>query len=158
MVQCAKSVAMNIDDQGAIDTLRRQNGSLLEAVQSVHKAVQSNNRGEEDQRPPVPPYPDVSSLRLDEDGAAPPRPPPPSGSYSTTAPPRPPPPDTDDEADNMFEHAPTPSQGPIMMAAHDLHNEVKQWSSKDNDIIAAAKKNGSAYGETVSTGTGGQWK
>ena len=26
------------------------------------------------------------------------------------------------------------------MAAHDLHNEVKQWSSKDNDIIAAAKK------------------
>ena len=40
---------------------------LLEAVQSVHKAVQSNNRGEEDQqRPPVPPYPDVSSLRLDE--------------------------------------------------------------------------------------------
>jgi len=40
---------------------------LLEAVQSVHKAVQSNNRGEEDQRPPVPPYPDVSSLRLDEE-------------------------------------------------------------------------------------------
>jgi vinculin len=40
----------------------------------------------------------------------------------------------------MFEHAPTPSQGPIMMAAHDLHQEVRQWSSHDNDIIAAAKK------------------
>ena len=26
MVQCAKSVAMNIDDHGAIDTWRRQNG------------------------------------------------------------------------------------------------------------------------------------
>ena len=26
------------------------------------------------------------------------------------------------------------------MAAHDLHQEVKQWSSKDNDIIAAAKQ------------------
>ena len=26
------------------------------------------------------------------------------------------------------------------MAAHDLHQEVKQWSSKDNDIIAAAKR------------------
>jgi vinculin len=26
------------------------------------------------------------------------------------------------------------------MAAHGLHEEVKQWSSKDNDIIAAAKK------------------
>lgn len=29
---------------------------------------------------------------------------------------------------------------PIMMAAHDLHQEVKQWSSKENEIIAAAKK------------------
>ncbi len=26
------------------------------------------------------------------------------------------------------------------LAAHDLHQEVKQWSSKDNDIIAAAKR------------------
>lgn len=26
------------------------------------------------------------------------------------------------------------------MAAHDLHQEVKQWSSKENEIIAAAKK------------------
>eukprot|EP00092_Neocalanus_flemingeri_P011035 GFUD01011880.1.p1 GENE.GFUD01011880.1~~GFUD01011880.1.p1 ORF type:complete len:1019 (-),score=248.98 GFUD01011880.1:807-3710(-) len=138
MVQCAKSVAMNIDDQSAIDSWRRRNGLLLEAVQSVHKAVQSNNSGEEE--PPLPPYPDVRNLRLDEDGDAPPRPPPPSGNYGSFAPPRPPPPDTDDEADNMFEHAPTPSQGPIMMAAHDLHQEVRQWSSKDNDIIAAAKK------------------
>jgi vinculin len=47
---------------------------------------------------------------------------------------------TDDESEEVFHKAPTPSQGPIMMAAHDLHQEVKQWSSKDNDIIAAAKK------------------
>jgi len=47
---------------------------------------------------------------------------------------------TDDESEEIFHKAPTPSQGPIMMAAHDLHQEVKQWSSKDNDIIAAAKK------------------
>merc|ERR1719232_2593123 len=26
------------------------------------------------------------------------------------------------------------------MAAHDLHQEGKQWSNKDNDIIAAAKR------------------
>merc|ERR1719422_1911161 len=40
---------------------------LLEAVHSVHKAVQSNNREDTDsQQPPIPPYPDVSSLRLDE--------------------------------------------------------------------------------------------
>ena len=56
------------------------------------------------------------TLYLCSDGAAPPRPPPPSGSYGGYVPPRPPPPDTDDEADNMFEHAPTPSQGPIMVS------------------------------------------
>lgn len=45
---------------------------------------------------------------------------------------------TDDEFDDRF---PTlqPNQ-PIMMAAHDLHQEVRQWSSKENEIIAAAKK------------------
>ena len=45
---------------------------------------------------------------------------------------------TDDEFEQSF---PTlqPNQ-PIMMAAHDLHQEVKQWSSKENEIIAAAKK------------------
>ncbi len=26
------------------------------------------------------------------------------------------------------------------LAAHDLHQEVKQWSSQDNDIVAAAKR------------------
>ena len=36
---------------------------MLEAVQSVHKAVKSNNREEE---PPVPPYPDLGNLRLDQ--------------------------------------------------------------------------------------------
>ncbi|XP_012284337.1 vinculin isoform X3 [Orussus abietinus] len=66
---------------------------------------------------------------------APPRPPLPGGDVP---PPRPPPPETDDE-DEMFMHAPQPNQ-PIMMAAHGLHQEVRQWSSKDNEIIAAAKK------------------
>lgn len=28
----------------------------------------------------------------------------------------------------------------MQMAAHGLHQEVRQWSSKDNEIIAAAKK------------------
>ncbi|XP_076295915.1 vinculin isoform X4 [Lasioglossum baleicum] len=70
-----------------------------------------------------------------DDEVAPPRPPLPGGDI---APPRPPPPETDDE-DEMFMHAPQPNQ-PIMMAAHGLHQEVRQWSSKDNEIIAAAKK------------------
>lgn len=87
--------------------------------------------------PPVPPPPPMS-----QDGYgygfnyrdAPPRPPLPH----ETVPPRPPPPETDDEDESAF---PMPQANqPIMMAAHDLHMETKQWSSKDNEIIVAAKK------------------
>ncbi|KYM81736.1 Vinculin, partial [Atta colombica] len=82
---------------------------------------------------------ELASDELDKsihDGeVAPPRPPLPG---SNIPPPRPPPPETDDE-EEMFMHAPQPNQ-PIMMAAHGLHQEVRQWSSKDNEIIAAAKK------------------
>ncbi|XP_013776382.1 vinculin-like isoform X3 [Limulus polyphemus] len=67
---------------------------------------------------------------------APPRPPLPG--QEEVPPPRPPPPETDDEFEATFP-APQPNQ-PIMMAAHGLHQEVKQWSSKDNEIVAAAKK------------------
>jgi len=113
---------------------------LLEAVEAVHEAVAASPSEE----PPLPPYPDIGDLSI-SDPAAPPRPPLPTDGYNTHAPPaRPPPPPTldttDDESEDLFQHAPTASQGPIMMAAHDLHQEVKQWSSKDNDIISAAKK------------------
>ncbi|CAG0899150.1 unnamed protein product [Darwinula stevensoni] len=67
---------------------------------------------------------------------APPRPPLPGGDIP---PPRPPPPETDDEDESPFTRPPLPNQ-PIMMAAHGLHQEVKQWSSRDNEIIAAAKR------------------
>lgn len=181
MVQCAKRVAVNVHDRAAVDAWSERNGQLLEAVEAVHAAVHnttngsSNNgaggsgsvqqgissNGGEDKPPVLPPYPEMSSLRLadvDDDyggsDGAPPRPPPPgatsttgggyynSNMYSTPPPRRPPPPpdSTDDESENPFDVAPTPSQGPIMMAAHDLHQEVRQWSSKDNDIIASAKK------------------
>ncbi|CAH0548928.1 unnamed protein product [Brassicogethes aeneus] len=69
-----------------------------------------------DQAPPRPPLP--------HEGGAPMRPPPP--------------PETDDE-DDVFKTAPLPSQ-PIMVAAHNLHREVRQWSAKDNDLIAAAQR------------------
>ncbi|CAL1528303.1 unnamed protein product [Lymnaea stagnalis] len=84
--------------------------------------------------PPVPPPPmDPYGYYYGE--GAPPRPPLP---YDQ-APPRPPPPETDDEDDSAFFPIPQANQ-PIMMAAHALHMEAKQWSSKDNEIIAAAKK------------------
>ncbi|XP_042236639.1 vinculin-like isoform X16 [Homarus americanus] len=149
MVQNAKDVAMNPEDQRAISRWRQSNQALLSAVGEVRRAVMVYPEEE----PIIPPPPDMSSLSLnapcyfmdasapyyygDLQDQAPPRPPLPGGEK---APPRPPPPETDDEEEtNMFSEVPQPNQ-PIMMAAHGLHQEVKQWSSRDNDIIAAAKK------------------
>ncbi|XP_050719808.1 vinculin-like isoform X13 [Eriocheir sinensis] len=131
MVQNAKDVAMNPDDQRAISRWRQSNQALLSAVGEVRRAVMVYP-----DEPVIPPPPDMSSLSLNDQ--APPRPPLPGGDKAP--PPRPPPPETDDEEEtSMFNEAPQPNQ-PIMMAAHGLHQEVKQWSSRDNEIIAAAKK------------------
>ncbi|XP_018402767.1 PREDICTED: vinculin isoform X8 [Cyphomyrmex costatus] len=149
MVQDAKLVAMNIHDNTAVSRWRENNRALLANVGQVRKAIVI-------QPDLVPPLemsqlhindvenPNILSQELASDEldksihggeVAPPRPPLPG---SNIAPPRPPPPETDDE-EEMFMHAPQPNQ-PIMMAAHGLHQEVRQWSSKDNEIIAAAKK------------------
>nr|XP_012141841.1 PREDICTED: vinculin isoform X4 [Megachile rotundata] len=151
MVQDAKLVAININDSNAVSRWRESNRALLANVGQVRKAIIV--------QPDLIPPPEVSQLHLNDeeqlpsrqynyftdkgyhydynndDEVAPPRPPLPGGDVP---PPRPPPPETDDE-DEMFMHAPQPNQ-PIMMAAHGLHQEVRQWSSKDNEIIAAAKK------------------
>ncbi|XP_018402768.1 PREDICTED: vinculin isoform X9 [Cyphomyrmex costatus] len=126
MVQDAKLVAMNIHDNTAVSRWRENNRALLANVGQVRKAIVI----QPDLVPPL----EMSQLHINDE-VAPPRPPLPG---SNIAPPRPPPPETDDE-EEMFMHAPQPNQ-PIMMAAHGLHQEVRQWSSKDNEIIAAAKK------------------
>jgi vinculin len=76
------------------------------------------------QQPDIPAPPDLSALRLES--VVPPRPPLPR-------------PETDDEDEGVFKAMPTSNQ-PILLAAHGLHQEVRQWSSKDNEIIAAAKR------------------
>ncbi|XP_077258372.1 vinculin isoform X13 [Temnothorax americanus] len=134
MVQDAKLVAMNIHDNNAVSRWRENNRALLANVGQVRKAIVV--------QPDLVPL-EMSQLHINDgyydynidDEVAPPRPPLPG---SNIPPPRPPPPETDDE-EEMFMHAPQPNQ-PIMMAAHGLHQEVRQWSSKDNEIIAAAKK------------------
>ncbi|XP_051173648.1 vinculin isoform X2 [Leptopilina boulardi] len=165
MVQDAKKVAMNTNDGPAVSKWRESNRNLLGAVGQVRKAVTADSdviqppaisqlHIGDDQHVTSKPcnyftekgdnpellYHDLASVdELEKSDRAremaPPRPPLPSGDIP---PPRPPPPETDDE-DEMFMHAPQPNQ-PIMMAAHGLHQEVRQWSSKDNEIIAAAKK------------------
>eukprot|EP00105_Crassostrea_gigas_P010734 XP_011426098.1 PREDICTED: vinculin isoform X18 [Crassostrea gigas] len=146
MVQGAKGVSMNPADTNAQQNWRKANQTLIDAVRDVRGAVTVD--AGVDQFPPPPP-PDLSELKISvpdqfadgpimyqpQDGGAPPRPPLPN---DNATPPRPPPPETDDEDEAAF---PTPQANqPIMMAAHALHMEAKQWSSKDNDIIAAAKK------------------
>ncbi|XP_070565649.1 vinculin-like isoform X33 [Ptychodera flava] len=67
---------------------------------------------------------------------APPRPPLPESDHP---PPRPPPPEESD--DEMEVHFPKPqADQPIMTAAYSLHVEAQKWSSKGNEIVAAAKK------------------
>ncbi|XP_031370898.1 vinculin isoform X4 [Apis dorsata] len=205
MVQNAKLVAININDNNAVSHWRESNRTLLSNVGQVRKAIilqpdvisppevsqlhlnddkhlpsrqynyfidkvgeplrnqpspsnlcvispsLNTNKSQHRSISPLPKWaregdnPDLlyqelaSDIELEKsvhDGeVVPPRPPLPGGDIP---PPRPPPPETDDE-DEMFMHAPQPNQ-PIMMAAHGLHQEVRQWSSKDNEIIAAAKK------------------
>ncbi|XP_052129157.1 vinculin isoform X9 [Frankliniella occidentalis] len=135
MVQDAKQVAMDTNNPAACSRWKDSNRGLLNAVGQVRQAIQPEGLQ----------TPDMSSLHLNDicsrnnmynDDMAPPRPPLPGGDMP---PPRPPPPAETDDEDDMFLNAPGANQ-PIMMAAHGLHQEVKQWSSKDNDIIAAAKK------------------
>lgn len=131
MVQEAKSVSIDPKDQVAANNWRKTNNSLISAVGQVRKAVMVTPKEDNRYTQAFPPPPDMSQLSISD---APPRPPLPSDA----CPPRPPPPETDDEDESAF---PVPQVNqPIMMAAHDLHMETKQWSSKDNEIIVAAKK------------------
>ncbi|KAJ8049647.1 Vinculin [Holothuria leucospilota] len=100
---------------------------LQDDVSKVRHIVQVNAE------PPLPPPPDISTLSISNEESAPPRPPLPEGQMP---PPRPPPPEEEEEV-----HFPKPqTDEPIMKAAYDLHQEAQKWSSKGNDLIAAAKK------------------
>lgn len=129
MVQSAKTMSMNPHDGKAVNDWRKDNQKLISAVGDVRDIFREEPGF--DQFPPPPP--DLSQLHITD--GAPPRPPLPTDQ----TPPRPPPPDTDDEEDMIFPSVPQANQ-PIMMAAHALHMETKQWSSKDNEIIGAAKR------------------
>ena len=73
------------------------------------------------------------------DPGAPPRPPLPSDGYGTHMPARPPPPPTldttDDESEDLFQHAPTASQGPIMVRIFD---ELKpSWKNNNKQLFSS---------------------
>lgn len=136
MVGEAKRVATNINDPAASQAWKTAFQRLLGDVREVRNAI----------APPTPPplpaelpplISELSALNVSNVERAPPRPPLPREGL---APVRPPPPETDDEDEGVFRRTPQTANQPILIAARGLHQEVRQWSSKDNEIIAAAKR------------------
>ncbi|KRZ20465.1 Vinculin, partial [Trichinella pseudospiralis] len=102
---------------------------------------QRTGRRREVRAPPPPPaWYQAASHR--EGPVSPNRPPPQLMEMRT--PPRPPPPQETDDEEEMrafWERVPLPKANqPILSAAHSLHREVQQWSSRENEIVAAAKR------------------
>uniref|UniRef100_A0A087XQI2 Vinculin n=1 Tax=Poecilia formosa TaxID=48698 RepID=A0A087XQI2_POEFO len=119
MVMDAKAVAGNIQDKGLqkayLDSCQR----ILAAVGKVREAFQP----QEPDFPPPPP--DLDQLHV-SDEQAPPKPPLPEGEVP---PPRPPPPEEKDEEFPEQKVGEVLSE-PMMVAARQLHDEARKWSSK----------------------------
>ncbi|KAH0624348.1 hypothetical protein JD844_031735 [Phrynosoma platyrhinos] len=119
MVMDAKAVAGNISDPGLQKNFLDSGYKILGAVAKVREAFQP----QEPDFPPPPP--DLEQLHL-TDEFAPPKPPLPEGEVP---PPRPPPPEEKDEEFPEVKAGEVLNQ-PMMMAARQLHDEARKWSSK----------------------------
>ncbi|XP_037133980.1 vinculin isoform X3 [Syngnathus acus] len=129
MVMDAKAVAGNIQDPNLRKGFLDSGYKILDAVAKVREAFQP----QEPDFPPPPP--DLDQLNLNDE-PAPPKPPLPEGEVP---PPRPPPPEEKDE-EFPEQMAGDMVNEPMMVAARQLHDEARKWSSKGNDIIGAAKR------------------
>ncbi|XP_076599433.1 vinculin-like isoform X5 [Chaetodon auriga] len=129
MVMDAKAVAGNIQDKALQKAYLDSCLRILAAVGKVREAFQP----QEPDFPPPPP--DLDQLHV-SDEQAPPKPPLPEGEVP---PPRPPPPEEKDEEFPEQKVGEVLSE-PMMVAARQLHDEARKWSSRGNDIIAAAKR------------------
>uniref|UniRef100_A0A8C0BSG6 Vinculin n=1 Tax=Buteo japonicus TaxID=224669 RepID=A0A8C0BSG6_9AVES len=119
MVMDAKAVAGNISDPALQKSFLDSGYRILGAVAKVREAFQP----QEPDFPPPPP--DLEQLHL-TDELAPPKPPLPEGEVP---PPRPPPPEEKDE-EFPEQKAGEAINQPMMMAARQLHDEARKWSSK----------------------------
>ncbi|KAM3863354.1 vinculin-like isoform 2-T2 [Diretmus argenteus] len=129
MVMDAKAVAGNIQDKALQKAYLDSCLRILASVGKVREAFQP----QELDFPPPPP--DLDQLHV-SDEQAPPKPPLPEGEVP---PPRPPPPEEKDEEFPEQKVGEVLSE-PMMVAARQLHDEARKWSSKGNDIIGAAKR------------------
>ncbi|MBN3274827.1 VINC protein, partial [Polyodon spathula] len=119
MVMDAKGVAGNIQDPGLQKSFLDSGYRILGAVAKVREAFQP----QEPDFPPPPP--DLDQLHLNDE-PAPPKPPLPEGEVP---PPRPPPPEEKDE-EFPEEKAGEMVNQQMMVAARQLHEEARKWSSK----------------------------
>ncbi|KAG9345921.1 hypothetical protein JZ751_007735 [Albula glossodonta] len=119
MVMDAKAVAGNIQDPALQKDFLDSGYKILSAVANVREAFQP----QEPDFPPPPP--DLDQLHLNDE-PAPPKPPLPEGEVP---PPRPPPPEEKDEEFPEQKAGEMVSE-PMMVAARQLHDEARKWSSK----------------------------
>uniref|UniRef100_A0A8C5I753 Vinculin n=1 Tax=Gouania willdenowi TaxID=441366 RepID=A0A8C5I753_GOUWI len=129
MVMGAKAVAGNIQDPSLQKGFLDSGYKILSAVAKVREAFQP----QEPDFPPPPP--ELDQLNLNDE-AAPPKPPLPEGEVP---PPRPPPPEEKDE-EFPEQKAGDMVNEPMMVAARQLHDEARKWSSKVMTIAAKVHK------------------
>uniref|UniRef100_A0AAR2K057 Vinculin n=1 Tax=Pygocentrus nattereri TaxID=42514 RepID=A0AAR2K057_PYGNA len=126
MVMDAKAVAGNIQDPGLQKNFLDSGYRILAAVGKVREAFQP----QEPDFPPPPP--DLDQLHVNDE-QAPPKPPLPEGEVP---PPRPPPPEEKDEEFPEQKAGEMVSE-PMMVAARQLHDEARKWSSKGFETAEA---------------------
>uniref|UniRef100_A0A7N8XZL2 Vinculin n=1 Tax=Mastacembelus armatus TaxID=205130 RepID=A0A7N8XZL2_9TELE len=129
MVMDAKAVAGNIQDKALQKAYLDSCHRILAAVGKVREAFQP----QEPDFPPPPP--DLDQLHV-SDEQAPPKPPLPEGEVP---PPRPPPPEEKDEEFPEQKAGEVLSE-PMMVAARQLHDEARKWSSKPEDEEAVEER------------------
>ncbi|XP_070696830.1 vinculin-like isoform X2 [Pempheris klunzingeri] len=129
MVMDAKGVAGNIQDKALQKAYLDSCLRILGAVGKVREAFQP----QEPDFPPPPP--DLDQLHV-TDEQAPPKPPLPEGEVP---PPRPPPPEEKDEEFPEQKAGEVLSE-PMMVAARQLHDEARKWSSKPEDEEAVEER------------------
>ncbi|XP_044070620.1 vinculin-like isoform X5 [Siniperca chuatsi] len=129
MVMDAKAVAGNIQDKALQKAYLDSCLRILASVGKVREAFQP----QEPDFPPPPP--DLDQLHV-SDEQAPPKPPLPEGEVP---PPRPPPPEEKDEEFPEQKVGEVLSE-PMMVAARQLHDEARKWSSKPEDEEAVEER------------------
>ncbi|CAF1409619.1 unnamed protein product [Adineta steineri] len=138
MIAAAKQLALKPDDKTIHSKWQQTNNDLIDAVGNVREILQPSTSNLTNG------IAHISLNRRSSSGSPPPRPPLPSDEElsASAAPPRPPLPAEEVAEEEIYDKdLPRPQLNqPILMAAHDLHMNIKQYSSHDNELIALAKK------------------